>query len=135
MAVSFFFFFFSSRRRHTRFSRDWSSDVCSSDLGARPAAMERRGREGRGDGYSDGHRLIVIPAKTARKLWRQHFERGDVAHAGARRAGGAARSRTRGALGAGSRTFGPLAAFVDHHPVHAGIAPFDRDLAHGIGLE
>src|SRR5690606_39562202 len=27
-----FIFFFSSRRRHTRFSRDWSSDVCSSDL-------------------------------------------------------------------------------------------------------
>src|SRR5690606_39805637 len=26
----------SSRRRHTRFSRDWSSDVCSSDLGFRP---------------------------------------------------------------------------------------------------
>src|SRR5215475_8808847 len=26
-------FFFSSRRRHTRFSRDWSSGVCSSDLG------------------------------------------------------------------------------------------------------
>src|SRR5690606_39347170 len=26
--------FFSSRRRHTRFSRDWSSDVCSSDLEA-----------------------------------------------------------------------------------------------------
>src|SRR5690606_40160183 len=25
-------FFLSSRRRHTRFSRDWSSDVCSSDL-------------------------------------------------------------------------------------------------------
>src|SRR6266436_989717 len=29
---SLFFFFFSSRRRHTRCSRDWSSDVCSSDL-------------------------------------------------------------------------------------------------------
>src|SRR5256884_3604813 len=28
----FCFFFFSSRRRHTRCSRDWSSDVCSSDL-------------------------------------------------------------------------------------------------------
>src|SRR5206468_4371476 len=28
-----FFFFFSSRRRHTRSDRDWSSDVCSSDLG------------------------------------------------------------------------------------------------------
>src|SRR3712207_8784420 len=27
-----FIFFFSSRRRHTRYWRDWSSDVCSSDL-------------------------------------------------------------------------------------------------------
>src|SRR6266513_5512593 len=27
-----FIFFFSSRRRHTRSKRDWSSDVCSSDL-------------------------------------------------------------------------------------------------------
>src|SRR5690606_40284262 len=32
------FFFFSSRRRHTRFSRDWSSDVCSSDL---PLSMQK----------------------------------------------------------------------------------------------
>src|SRR5690349_22700690 len=32
--VFLFFFFFSSRRRHTRSLRDWSSDVCSSDLGA-----------------------------------------------------------------------------------------------------
>src|SRR5207302_2699631 len=31
-AINNVFFFFSSRRRHTRFSRDWSSDVCSSDL-------------------------------------------------------------------------------------------------------
>src|SRR5690349_24640120 len=29
---SLYFFFFSSRRRHTRSLRDWSSDVCSSDL-------------------------------------------------------------------------------------------------------
>src|SRR5207248_3863216 len=29
----YFFFFFSSRRRHTRSYGDWSSDVCSSDLG------------------------------------------------------------------------------------------------------
>src|SRR2546422_8204188 len=34
-----FFFFFSSRRRHTRCSRDWSSDVCSSDL--EPGVGER----------------------------------------------------------------------------------------------
>src|SRR5690606_39594565 len=32
-------FFFSSRRRHTRFSRDWSSDVCSSDLSFRSAGQ------------------------------------------------------------------------------------------------
>src|SRR6266704_123094 len=32
LMVFFFFFFFSSRRRHTRSKRDWSSDVCSSDL-------------------------------------------------------------------------------------------------------
>src|SRR5690606_22731857 len=31
-SVSLVIFFFSSRRRHTSFSRDWSSDVCSSDL-------------------------------------------------------------------------------------------------------
>src|SRR5690606_37637777 len=34
-------FFFSSRRRHTRFSRDWSSDVCSSDLPAPAPEPER----------------------------------------------------------------------------------------------
>src|SRR5256886_8372376 len=32
-----FYFFFSSRRRHTRFDCDWSSDVCSSDLIAKPS--------------------------------------------------------------------------------------------------
>src|SRR5947209_16369716 len=46
-------FFFSSRRRHTRYWRDWSSDVCSSDLGigveeikaalASPDPLTRRG--------------------------------------------------------------------------------------------
>src|SRR5215217_3669770 len=35
------FFFFSSRRRHTRYWRDWSSDVCSSDL-ARLARRRQR---------------------------------------------------------------------------------------------
>src|SRR6266542_4180587 len=32
LLISVLFFFFSSSRRHTRFYRDWSSDVCSSDL-------------------------------------------------------------------------------------------------------
>src|SRR5436305_2793934 len=35
------FFFFSSRRRHTRCGRDWSSDVCSSDLHRRHRAGRR----------------------------------------------------------------------------------------------
>src|SRR5436309_4049143 len=40
--LSPYFFFFSSRRRHTRFSRDWSSDVCSSDLFTRdPSTGEK----------------------------------------------------------------------------------------------
>src|SRR5687768_18033098 len=43
-----FFFFFSSRRRHTRCSRDWSSDVCSSDLlFERPAHPLRDGEPNR----------------------------------------------------------------------------------------
>src|SRR5687768_17621721 len=39
-------FFFSSRRRHTRCSRDWSSDVCSSDLTDMLAVL--------GEGHPDG---------------------------------------------------------------------------------
>src|SRR6266508_5667141 len=49
-----FYFFFSSRRRHTRWPRDWSSDVCSSDLfharlgGQRRALdIDRRGVHGK----------------------------------------------------------------------------------------
>src|SRR5215203_4638878 len=59
-----FFFFFSSRRRHTRYWRDWSSDVCSSDLhradpdpgdpgGARRHPDRRRGPR---HGATGGHR-------------------------------------------------------------------------------
>src|SRR5690348_17872324 len=35
-----YLFFFSSRRRHTRWTGDWSSDVCSSDLAARTPVHE-----------------------------------------------------------------------------------------------
>src|SRR5207253_3624803 len=34
--------FFSSRRRHTRWPRDWSSDVCSSDLGSSMTMLANR---------------------------------------------------------------------------------------------
>src|SRR3712207_7164389 len=62
------FFFFSSRRRHTRYWRDWSSDVCSSDLRLGRRARAHDGRRGRpdpllrparlpgGDGVRDGDR-------------------------------------------------------------------------------
>src|SRR3989440_1383832 len=46
------FFFFSSRRRHTRSDRDWSSDVCSSDLG-------------QNSGFASGHSWVVAVYPTA----------------------------------------------------------------------
>src|SRR5271167_4183478 len=51
--VNSFFFFFSSRRRHTRSKRDWSSDVCSSDLS--PGAIIEPGEAIRGDQGADHH--------------------------------------------------------------------------------
>src|SRR5207249_8684736 len=53
--------FFSSRRRHTRSKRDWSSDVCSSDLGG-----ARTGGQAFGDALSCLDGLAV-------KHWRQHL--------------------------------------------------------------
>src|SRR6266511_4261620 len=52
-----FFFFFASRRRHTRFSRDWSSDVCSSDL-QRNSFRGRQAAKG-----------VVAPAGAKGRLW------------------------------------------------------------------
>src|SRR5207302_7709115 len=49
-------FFFSSRRRHTRFSRDWSSDVCSSDL-RQVADVPHRGAD-----------LVLATKKPAKRL-------------------------------------------------------------------
>src|SRR6266403_4989571 len=53
--ISSIFFFFSSRRRHTRSLRDWSSDVCSSDLLS----------EGRGEGTGRFWMTGAEPAKLA----------------------------------------------------------------------
>src|SRR5439155_2882882 len=67
------FFFFSSRRRHTRWPRDWSSDVCSSDLDIKFMT----GRTGRGDHFAServahlglvgvvAHEFDVLDARTA----------------------------------------------------------------------
>src|SRR5690606_26697634 len=61
-----FWFFFSSRRRHTRFSRDWSSDVCSSDLGREGLSEDQLFQIGAGlfeagryDGAVDAFRKAV----------------------------------------------------------------------------
>src|SRR6266498_5415335 len=56
--MSALFFFFSSRRRHTRCGRDWSSDVCSSDLvvpGLLQTAEYARAR------FAQGVRLHKVP--------------------------------------------------------------------------
>src|SRR5712675_2750777 len=69
--VMFFFFFFSSRRRHTRCSRDWSPDVCSSDLAlseARRATFDPTyGR------YTWGKLEILKLRERARKDWGAGF--------------------------------------------------------------
>src|SRR5207302_3321140 len=61
-----YFFFFSSRRRHTRFSRDWSSDVCSSDL----LSGRRRGHVDVAAPFTSGGRpgrLRVLPPRRHRR--------------------------------------------------------------------
>src|SRR6266567_9224368 len=69
--VLFFFFFFSSRRRHTRFDCDWSSDVCSSDLGPTLAGIHMIGHDGAGfcfDNERPAHRILLQPARLATSL-------------------------------------------------------------------
>src|SRR5690606_39476201 len=56
-----FCFFFSSRRRHTRFSRDWSSDVCSSDLLTAQLARQLR------------HPFDQTPQLTGQRILRQQL--------------------------------------------------------------
>src|SRR5690625_7625262 len=72
---SFFsaFFFFSSRRRHTRWPRDWSSDVCSSDLawtgpvGQAPPADDIVDLGGRAvlPGWVDSHSHLIFDGDRA----------------------------------------------------------------------
>src|SRR6266700_5596061 len=60
-SIRFVFFFFSSRRQHTRFSRDWSSDVCSSDLDYQPP---ERGK----NVYAGGKTLVAALEIGVRQL-------------------------------------------------------------------
>src|SRR5205809_4687930 len=74
-------FFFSSRRRHTRCSRDWSSDVCSSDL---PAVVEpaRRGHRGGGPAAEAlAGRVEHEPGRRDRKSTRLNSSHGYISYA------------------------------------------------------
>src|SRR5690606_7153888 len=59
-------FFFSSRRRHTRFSRDWSSDVCSSDLTLKN--LEERGLIARKPNPDDGRSILIVLTEEGLKM-------------------------------------------------------------------
>src|SRR2546429_1971507 len=61
--VGLCFFFFSSRRRHTRCSRDWSSDVCSSDLMPMASAQVKSAVLLAGL-FADGVTSVTEPART-----------------------------------------------------------------------
>src|SRR5690606_3722196 len=65
-----FGFFFSSRRRHTRFSRDWSSDVCSSDLQRRRTENSRKKavRSMFGRFTERAQKVVVLAQEEARRL-------------------------------------------------------------------
>src|SRR5687768_17654684 len=83
LCIRLFRFFFSSRRRHTRCSRDWSSDVCSSDLKAGAhgelcgllairSALEARG---------DMREVVLVPESADRKSTRLNSSHGYISYA------------------------------------------------------
>src|SRR3712207_7100795 len=58
-------FFFSSRRRHTRYWRDWSSDVCSSDLRSHSPTGATQDRPGSAPWAGRPREIVVWPARGA----------------------------------------------------------------------
>src|SRR5216683_6322046 len=67
-----FFFFFSSRRRHTRSDRDWSSDVCSSDLPISPVAEYLAKIKGTWRGIPTAVGSQVKPCCSRIDLYKEH---------------------------------------------------------------
>src|SRR2546429_6338467 len=61
-------FFFSSRRRHTRCSRDWSSDVCSSDLSEDPRCLVEIAHHRQHSLAAVTAALIIVPDEFLRKV-------------------------------------------------------------------
>src|SRR5690348_17359762 len=93
-----FFFFFSSRRRHTRWTGDWSSDVCSSDLdeeggegledGAQGGLLDAAGRPQDGGGRAGEDEEVERPAGERRGQGERPLDRSEE-----RRVGKECRSR------------------------------------------
>src|SRR3989454_646362 len=120
------FFFFSSRRRHTRLQGDWSSDVCSSDLGPRaePLAAREARRHRPPPAAPDTrretvHRLVRAPRAAGREPARRgralprHVR--DLQHARDRsRRGGAARDRRVPCGARGQEVLRPAAHLEGH---------------------
>src|SRR5207249_8136209 len=91
----FFFFFFSSRRRHTRSKRDWSSDVCSSDLSVAQPRVAVSGGEGCGNGPSrprPGRTFALEQGRCRRRIGPMLFGQ-EPARSEERRVGKECRSR------------------------------------------
>src|SRR5690554_7550019 len=89
MLLCMLFFFFSSRRRHTRCGRDWSSDVCSSDLPCQslPPDGGSRGEEIDKEPICLKAPRFVAPPTASMNSWpggRLHHHRCNERSAGAR---------------------------------------------------
>src|SRR5207249_7969161 len=81
--ISMISFFFSSRRRHTRSKRDWSSDVCSSDLHRVGERVHQHadGRRGAIVGRNPGPRRLARESHTDRKSTRLNSSHVSISYA------------------------------------------------------
>src|SRR5262245_64426971 len=98
----FLFFFFSSRRRHTRCLSDWSSDVCSSDLGD-------HFRTGAGKTGRQGHRTAAGSREHLGQVCRRSRAAEDQRRADGERVGAAARRSEERRVGKECRSRGRTA--------------------------
>src|SRR5256885_7293364 len=92
------FFFFSSRRRHTRLQGDWSSDVCSSDLGTLPGIQNNIVRGTlkavalSATSYTTGQSVTWVEGRDI-ELWQRPQRRTEMTRSEERRVGKECRSR------------------------------------------